>query len=181
MPLISLRDGPAGDTRRYSAIRPRYSRDITDLPILNAQSMHVLSIFHEFIGTADLEKKRISEPKNDPGRAPCPGRETRSFPGLTAGRGLEAGELGAQSSPGSCLALPVRCPAGHLTPVALDPLTTPPLFLASAALARSNEEDRRRRAVARAKMSPTTDAARGAKLRIQKWAPSIFHALARIQ
>ena len=30
-------------------------------------------------------------------------------------------------------------------------------------------------------MSPTTDAARGAKLRIQKWAPSIFHALVRIQ
>ena len=67
----------------------------------------VLSIFHELIGTADLEKKRIFEPKNEPGRAGCPDRETRSFAGLTAGRGREAGELGGQSSPGSCLALPV--------------------------------------------------------------------------
>jgi len=28
----------------------------------------VLSNFHKMIGTADLEKKRIFEPKNDPGR-----------------------------------------------------------------------------------------------------------------
>ena len=58
----------------------------------------VLSNFHKMIGTADLEKKRIFEPKNDSGRAPCPERETRSFPGLTAGRGLEAGELGGNST-----------------------------------------------------------------------------------
>ena len=67
----------------------------------------VLSNFHKMIGTADLEKKRIFEPKNDPRRVPGPERETRSFPGLTAGRGREPGELARQSWAASWLALPV--------------------------------------------------------------------------
>lgn len=34
-----------------------------------------------------LLKKRIFEPQNEMARVPGPGRETRSFPGLSAGRG----------------------------------------------------------------------------------------------
>ena len=39
-----------------------------DIMMFTDHFASVLSNFHKMIGTADLEKKRIFEPKNDPGR-----------------------------------------------------------------------------------------------------------------